>query len=305
MFHVKLVNMEKIISCALCGNESFTNYLEPQDYFLTQEAFTIVKCKNCGLLFVNPRPAATEISKYYNSESYISHSTKQKGILDRVYSFIRRKNHVRKYTIISNYKKAGSILDIGCATGEFLNFFKNKGWQTTGLEPNEKARQFASQAYNLDVLDENDIQKLPDKKFDVVTMWHVLEHVHDINERIFQLDRILKDDGIAVIAVPNSKCYDASFYGKYWAGYDVPRHIFHFTTETLAKLFEKRNFKLLEKLPMVYDAYYISMISEKYKTGKKNLVKAFFHGFRSNQYAKRNGNEFSSLIYVFGKNGLK
>jgi 2-polyprenyl-3-methyl-5-hydroxy-6-metoxy-1,4-benzoquinol methylase len=297
--------MEKINCCDLCGNKTFKDYLESKDYFLTNEGFTIVKCENCGLLFVNPRPTITEISKYYKSENYISHSTKQKGLLDKVYAIIRKKNHIKKYKLIKHYKNIGSIIDIGCATGEFLDFFKKKGWDVTGVEPNEDARNFAVNTYNLNIFDEKNINELPEKKYDIVTMWHVLEHVHDINERVFQLNRILKNEGIAVIAVPNTNSDDASFYKTFWAGYDLPRHLYHFSSNTIKDLFEKKGFRFIETKPLGFDAFYISIISEKYKTGKKNLIKAFYHGLKSNIKAKRNNNEFSSLIYIFKKNDLK
>jgi len=293
--------MEKLNSCPLCGNNMLDIYLETEDYFLTHERFTIVKCTQCGLMFVNPRPLPSEIFKYYQSENYISHSTKQTGLLDKIYSLVRKQNHFKKFKLISRYKKAGAIFDIGCATGEFLYFFKKKGWKVTGVEPNDEARNFAAKTYQVTVADEENIPNLEEKTFDVITMWHVLEHVHDINERVTQLNRLLKDDGIAVIAVPNPNSKDAAMYQKFWAGYDLPRHLYHFTAKTMEKLFDKHGFHLVEKIPLVFDAFYISLVSEKYQTGKRNLVKAFFRGLKSNLWAKQNNNEFSSMIYVFKK----
>lgn len=301
MFHVKLNEMENLNSCTLCGNNNFSVYLESKDYFLTKEEFTIVKCEKCGLMFVNPRPSAYEISNYYKSENYISHSTKHTGWLGKIYTVVRRKNHEKKYALIESYKKPGSIIDIGCATGEFLDFFKTKGWKVTGVEPDKDARKFAANTYHLKVFDEKNIQDIKERTYDVVTMWHVLEHVHDINERVFQLNRMLKEDGIAFIAVPNPQSKDAAIYKTFWAGYDLPRHLFHFSFKTITDLFEKHGFRFVEKIPLVFDAYYISIVSEKYKTGKKNLIRAFYHGLKSNIWAKKNNNEFSSLIYVFKK----
>lgn len=297
--------MEKIKKCDLCGNENFSAYLESKDYFLTQEEFTIVKCENCGFLFVNPRPSSSEISRYYKSDNYISHSTKQKGLLNKVYVLIRKINHKKKYKIISKYKPTGSILDIGCATGEFLNYLKKNGREVCGIEPDETARTFAKKTYDLDVYNEEKLAELNENNFDIITMWHVLEHVHDINERINQIHRKLKNDGIAIIAVPNPASKDAAIYQNFWAGFDLPRHLYHFKFDTIKALFEKNGFYFLEKIPMKYDAYYISMISEKYKTGGKKLFKAFFNGYKSNLWAKKNNNEFSSMIYIFKKNGLK
>lgn len=293
--------METIKFCDLCEKEKFSVFLEAKDYFLTQEKFTIVKCENCGFLFVNPRPTVNEISKYYKSEKYISHSTSQQGLLNKIYTWIRKKNHKKKYKLISQYKKLGAILDIGCATGEFLSFLKSKGWSVTGIEPNENARNFAINTYDIGVFPENAMEELGDGMYDIVSMWHVLEHVHNLNERLNIIYRLLKNDGIAIIAVPNQSSFDAAYYKKKWAGYDLPRHLYHFTTETIKILFEKNNFHFIEKTPMKYDAYYISLMSEKYKNKKQNLLKAFFQGHKSNAWAKRNDNEYSSLIYIFKK----
>ena len=291
--------MEKLEQCNVCGKNRFSNYLQGRDYFLTQEKFTIVRCDECGFLFVNPRPDIDEISKYYKSEEYISHSNTKKGALNKVYHIIRKKNHQKKLHLISSYKHSGTILDIGCATGEFLYFLKKQNWQTMGVEPDVTAQNFAKVEYGLNVFSEDFLYKTEPAKIDVITMWHVMEHVHSLELRMQQIKRLLVKDGIAFIAVPNATCYDARHYGEFWAGYDLPRHIYHFTQKTMIRLFEKHNFKLDRIVPMEYDAYYISMLSEKYKSGSKNLWKAFWNGYRSNQWAKKNENNYSSLIFIF------
>ncbi len=293
--------MEKLEQCIICGNKEFSEYLKGTDYFLTQEKFTIVKCNKCDFIFVNPRPDVQEIGKYYKSEEYISHSNNKNGLLNKVYHIIRKRNHGKKYELISNFKSNGKLLDIGCATGEFLNYVKKNNWETVGIEPDSDAREFAKTAYNLNVQPEVYLNELKSESFDIITMWHVLEHVHELKERLEQIQRLLVKNGVAIIAVPNAACYDSKIYSEYWAGYDLPRHIYHFTQETIIKLFERHNFKFEKRVPMKYDAYYISMLSEKYKSGSKNLVKAFFNGYKSNLWAKRNNDNFSSLIYVFRK----
>jgi 2-polyprenyl-3-methyl-5-hydroxy-6-metoxy-1,4-benzoquinol methylase len=294
--------MEKLEKCNVCGKNSFSNYLQARDYFLTQEEFTIVKCDECGFLFVNPRPDVNEISKYYKSEEYISHSNTKKGLLNKVYHIIRRKNHQKKFDLISSYKENGTILDIGCATGEFLNYLKKQNWETIGVEPDINAQNFARTEYKLNVFSEDFLEKTEPTKIDVITMWHVMEHVHNIEQRMQQIKRLLAKDGITFIAVPNAACYDARHYGKFWAGYDLPRHIYHFTQGTMIQLFEKYDFKLDKIVPMEYDAYYISMLSEKYKTGSRKLWKAFWKGYQSNRWARKNENNFSSLIFIFKNN---
>lgn len=291
--------MEKLEQCNVCGKNNFSNYLHGRDYFLTLEEFTIVKCNECGFLFVNPRPDKDEISRYYKSEEYISHSNSKKGLLNKVYHIIRKRNHREKFNLISSYKNSGTILDIGCATGEFLNYMKKQNWKTIGMEPNIEAQNFARTEYKLNVFSEDFLSNTEPAKIDVITMWHVLEHVHPLEERMLQIKRLLTQGGIALIAVPNADCFDAKHYGEFWAGYDLPRHIYHFTQQSMIRLFEKYNFTFDRVVPMKYDAYYINMLSEKYKTGSRNLLKAFWNGYRSNRWARKNDDNFSSLIFIF------
>lgn len=294
--------MEELKNCPICNSPNQVDYMKTLDHFLTQQEFTIVKCVYCGFLFLNPRPTKNEIGKYYESQEYISHSNKKNGILNKLYHLIRSINHKKKYQIITSYIKEGSILDIGCATGEFLNFFKGKNWYTTGVEPNENALNFAKENYGLNVYDEEFLNRTDTEKYDVITMWHVLEHVHDINQRIEQVKNLLNNNGILVIAVPNPESYDAQKYQEFWAGFDLPRHLYHFSQKCLEQLLKNYNFNLIKTYPMKYDAYYVSLLSEKYKTGKKNILKAFISGYQSNIQAKKNQENFSSVIYVFKLN---
>jgi 2-polyprenyl-3-methyl-5-hydroxy-6-metoxy-1,4-benzoquinol methylase len=293
--------MERIEYCEVCGNREFKDFLVGSDYFLTKEEFTIVKCDKCGFLFVNPRPSAQNIKKYYESTNYISHTNNSKGILNKAYHIIRRLNHKKKYNLILRHKEVGTILDIGCATGEFLKYLQDRNWDTIGIEPDDKARQYAIEKYGLNIYSEIYLKEISKEKIDVVTMWHVLEHVHFLKDRIKQINRILTNNGTLIIAVPNPECYDAKKYGKFWAGYDLPRHIHHFSQQTIVKLLKEFGFKLEERIPMKFDAYYICMLSEKYKTGKMNLMKAVLGGIKSNRWAKKNNDNFSSMIYVFQK----
>jgi len=303
MFHVKPNKMEELKQCIICENEEFSVHLQGSDYFLTHEKFTIVKCNKCGFIFVNPRPDVHEIGKYYKSEDYISHSNTKKGLVNTIYHIIRKRSHRKKFDLISSYKQSGNLLDIGCATGEFLNYVKKNGWDTIGIEPDLSAREFATATYNLNVHPEDFLNQLNSGTIDIITMWHVLEHVHGLKERMEQLQRLLVKNGVAFIAVPNVGSFDTKYYGEFWAGYDLPRHIYHFTQETIIRLFEGYNFQLEKIVPMKYDAYYISMLSEKYKNGSKNLLTAFLNGNKSNRWAKRNNSNYSSLIFVFRKTG--
>jgi 2-polyprenyl-3-methyl-5-hydroxy-6-metoxy-1,4-benzoquinol methylase len=293
--------MELLSNCPVCNNNKFSEFLQCKDHFLSKETFFILKCENCGLLFTNPRPDKKTIGQYYKSNQYISHSNTRKGIVNRIYHFVRSLNHRTKYKSISKIKSEGEILDIGCATGEFLAYFKKRGWKITGIEPDSDARKYAQNNYCLDVFPEDEIQSLGEKRFDVITLWHVLEHVPELNRRIQELYRLLKDDGILIIAVPNASSYDANHFGTYWAGYDVPRHLYHFNKEVIGRLFKKHHFICSDILPMKFDSFYISLLSEKYLSGKNKYFKAINTGIKSNCYARRNENNYSSLIFVLEK----
>ena len=289
--------MELLRNCPICGSESFDPFISGKDYFLTGEPFEIVKCRNCGFRFTNPRPKATELGKYYESTESLSHSNKQKGLFAAVYQQVRKYTLVLKLSLIKQFQEKGEILDIGCATGQFLHFMRQHGWKTTGIEPDDKTRAKAISEYSLQVFPEEKLNTFQKTSFDVITMWHVLEHVSDLNARMEQLKSLLKPIGTLFIAIPNCEAQDAKFYGKYWAGYDLPRHLYHFTKEDIIRLAENHGFKIVRILPMKFDAFYVSLLSEKYKSGKMRWFPAFWNGLMSNIKSKpQNGH--SSLIYV-------
>ncbi len=291
--------MEEIRKCIVCENKSFTLFLKCKDHFLSKEDFTIQECQKCGFRITNPRPFENHLGEYYESDEYISHSNTKKGLVSAIYQKVRNHTLKKKYQLLTAFCDKGKILDVGCATGEFLNVFKQNDWTVYGIEPNENARNFAISNYGLDIGAEDNIKKLDPKSFDVVTMWHVLEHVSELNERINEIKILLKNNGILVIAVPNCNSLDAKIYKEYWAAYDLPRHLYHFTQNSITGLLNKHKFELKKIIPMKFDSYYVSLLSEKYKSGKQKYLKAAWNGFRSNLYARSNKNEYSSLIYIF------
>lgn len=299
MFHVKQ-NQEllEIKNCPLCSGNVLAPYLDTKDYFYTQELFSLVQCEQCSFVFTNPVPAIP--NKYYETPDYLSHNTKNNGIFGGLYSIIRKINIKRKFRLVTRYCSSGTMLDIGCGTGELLHFFATNDWVVTGVEPNVTAREFAIKNYNLNVLNENELDNLGSGAYDVISMWHVLEHVPDLHKRLSQINRLLKVGGTVFIALPNLASPDSKKYQKYWSALDVPRHLYHFTQDTFVKLISKHNMKLIHAEPMKFDAYYVSLLSEKYLKNPLYFLSAIYNGYISNLKAKLRNN-YSSMIFVVKK----
>ena len=251
------------------------------------------------MLITYPQPSVESLGKYYESEDYISHTDGKRSLFEKAYHFVKSIALKNKLDLINSQQpKKGRILDIGAGTGDFLAVAKDNGWETVGVEPSEKARAIALKKAVSFV---EETSGLENHSFDVITMWHVLEHVPNLDNQIKELKRLLKPSGTLIVAVPNFKSFDAKHYGTFWAAYDVPIHFWHFSKKAIKVLFEKENMKLEKILPMKFDSFYVSLLSEKYKHGKMNFVKAFFIGLQSNIKAKRNF-EYSSHIYVLKNN---
>jgi len=276
-------------------------FLTVKDYTVSKETFGLYRDEKYDMLVTFPKPNALDLPKYYQSEDYISHSDKKTGLVSIIYQFVRSFTLKNKVKIISHFQpEKGNLLDIGAGTGHFLDLAKKKGWNITGIEPDDDAKKLAS---DKGITFVKDIGSLGKQDYDVITMWHVLEHVPDLDEQIKHLRRILKPEGTLIIAVPNFRSFDAKHYKRFWAGYDVPRHLWHFSKKSIRVLFQEQNMKVIQMIPMKWDAYYVSLLSEKYKRGYMNLFKAFYIGFKSNYLAKQRF-EYSSIIYVI-KNDKK
>ncbi|MDR0228230.1 MAG: class I SAM-dependent methyltransferase [Flavobacteriaceae bacterium] len=273
-------------------------FLSVTDYSVSKEKFDLLLDEELQMLQTIPVPSINDLPRYYESEDYISHTDGKKGIFEKVYQFVKKIAIRNKITLLGDVAAhKGKLLDIGCGTGEFLLAAKNSGWEVVGFEPNNKASQLAK-TKNLFLVDStNQIEK---ESLDAITMWHVLEHVPNLEEQIIELHRLLKPGGALIIAVPNFRSYDASYYGAHWAAYDVPRHLWHFSQHSIERLFTPFGFDLKEKFPMLFDSFYVSLLSEKYKTGKQNWWKGFTVGLKSNIEARKNM-EYSSLIYFLQK----
>jgi 2-polyprenyl-3-methyl-5-hydroxy-6-metoxy-1,4-benzoquinol methylase len=292
-------NLVPVPECPICGEKNRRAYLSCKDHTVSKVYFEIVECASCSFAFTSPRPAESDLGWYYESEDYISHSNTSKGLVSRLYQRVRKHTLAKKLKLVNREGKKGTLLDIGCGTGEFLNTVKNDGWKTIGIEPSPSARKQGIENYKLDVRDENELGNLPPKSVDVITMWHVMEHVPHLAERVQKLHELLKDDGVLFVAVPNRNSYDAAYYKKNWAAYDVPRHLWHFRAQDMRTLMANGALEVKNILPMKFDSYYISMLSEKYKTGHSNLIAAVWRGWISNRKAGKEGS--SSLIYIIRK----
>lgn len=294
--------METLPSCPICDNKSFVPFLVCKDHTVSKKDFNIVSCTACGFKFTNPRPLESDLGAYYQSADYISHSNTRKGLISKLYQRVRNYTLGKKLRLINKLNNGpGTILDIGCGTGEFLNVCKRAGWITKGIEPDAGARNYGISQYGLDVADEDALKSLTNASCDIISMWHVLEHVPHLNARIEEVKRLLKDKGTIIIAVPNCSSKDAVKYGSFWAAYDVPRHLYHFTPKDMRTLIDKHGMKVTQVLPMRFDSYYVSMLSEKYSTGKTRLLPALLTGLRSNMAASGTGETYSSQIYIIKK----
>ena len=271
--------------------------LRVKDYLVTNEEFTLIYDSEKEMLLTNPQPEENQLSKYYESDDYISHTDNKKGIVSFLYQSVKKRALQHKLNLITSLKKdANNILDIGAGTGDFLKHIKSENRSIFGIEPNKKARALASKkGINL----EESIADFKGKTFDVITMWHVLEHVPNLDETIQKIEALLNSNGVLIIALPNYNSFDAAYYKNYWAAFDAPRHLWHFSRNAMKKIFSN-NLMLLKTKPMIFDSFYVSLLSEKNKTGKQNLIKAFLIGLQSNLSALKT-KEYSSLVYCYKK----
>src|SRR5690554_2352499 len=275
MFHVKQ-NIKPIDKEVISSDFK----LKVKDYFLSGEEFELKQNKDFGFLETHPQPLEN-LSKYYETDDYISHTDSAKGLFAKAYQIVKNYNLKYKFSKLENIKEGSSILDYGCGTGDFLVYAKKRNLKIKGVEPNPQALKLASNKLGDSAVSDLSIDEL-DMKFDLITLWHVLEHISDLYPFLESLKSKLKPEGKIYIAVPNHLSYDAKFYGKYWAAYDVPRHLWHFSPQSLEKLFKSFGMKIEKQHPLWFDSYYVSLLSEKYKKNRFGLLRAIFIASLSN-----------------------
>lgn len=277
-------------------NSNKKHYLICKDFTVSNKKFDLLYNIELDMLETFPQPKGIELASYYESEDYISHTDSKKSFTDKLYQSIKSIALKNKLKLLNSFKtEEKKLLDIGCGTGDFLLTCKNNGWNVVGVEPNKTAKKIAETKLTSTIY--IDIDNVLSKRFDVITLWHVLEHVPNLEEYISKLKLLLKPNGVLIVAVPNFKSYDAQYYKQFWAAFDVPRHLWHFSKKAIQELFSRQQLKVEMILPMKFDSFYVSLLSEKYKTGKSNLMKAFMIGLTSNVKASTS-NEYSSLIYI-------
>ena len=290
-----------LTNCPVCSGGNLLKKLDCIDHSTSKEKFTIVSCETCDFTFTNPRPKDNSLGEYYKSDMYISHTNNTKGVFNWMYHAVRKYAIGTKLNLLKRTSKNKNHLDIGCGTGEFLNACKKAGYKTKGIEPSELAREQAIKNFNLSISENTNLTQFKESQFDSISMWHVLEHVTSLNETIEEFKRILSENGKVIIAVPNQMSWDAKHYKEFWAGWDVPIHLWHFSKLSIEKLFNNYNFKLIKKKPMLFDSFYVSILSEEFKTGNKNFVNGFIIGLISNIIGTLTKRGCSSIIYVFEK----
>lgn len=290
-------------SCPLCSSEKISIHLNSRDYFLTGEPFALFKCSSCGFVFTQDYPEEHETGKYYESEEYLSHNDNPNGFSDRIYRLVRSIMLRRKLRMVQKITglKKGTILDFGSGSGHFAHTMKKAGWQVKGIEINANARNSSASKHGIEILDPKQISALKNASFDCVTLWHVLEHFHEPFEYFGEIMRLLKPGGICITALPNCSSYDARHYREFWAAYDVPRHLWHFTPSTFAIFSGKTGFQTVKLMNLPADVFYISYVSEKYKEVNnpflKGIIRAKFYAIG----AFFNKEKSSSLIYILRK----
>jgi 2-polyprenyl-3-methyl-5-hydroxy-6-metoxy-1,4-benzoquinol methylase len=283
------------------GEQSKHINFSVKDHSVSGEIFELVKNETLGYLETKPQPSIEKLPDYYKSEDYISHTDSKRNLFEKAYHFVKKIALKRKLNLINSYSdKKGRLLDVGCGTGDFLEFSKQNGWSILGIEPNDEARLIANKKTNNSVYKSDHLLNLQHNSFDIITLWHVLEHLPNLDEHIAVFRRLLKRNGTLIIAVPNYRSYDAKFYKTYWAAFDVPRHLWHFSKSSIKNLMAEANMNVVKTYPMQFDAFYVSLLSEKYKTGRMKIVRPFFIGLISNLkgiWTK----EYSSIIYCVKK----
>lgn len=290
--------------CPACGQATLAISLEVTDHSVSKESFRILACPACGLRRTDPQPPAGAIGRYYASQDYVSHSDTRAGLVNRMYHLARRFMLGRKAARVraASGRSTGRLLDVGAGTGYFAAHMRDLGWDVTALEPDEGARSAAMKRAGLEIRPLEQLAELPAGQFDVITLWHVLEHVYEPWDYLRRFHALLAPGGTLVIAVPNPDSRDARVYGLWWAAWDVPRHLWHFSAGAMQHLLARERFRQAALHTMPLDAFYVSMLSEKYQgRGVTGLIRGAWNGCLTWLASLGKATAASSLVYVARK----
>jgi 2-polyprenyl-3-methyl-5-hydroxy-6-metoxy-1,4-benzoquinol methylase len=295
--------MTHYINCPVCNSPQLVFFMKCNDFLVTGKEYELYRCSDCNFILTQDHPEEKEIGSFYQSQDYISHSDAQKGLFNSLYHLVRKLMLKRKMSIVKNVSglNRGTILDIGSGTGYFASTMKKAGWNVSGVEVNDAAREFSIKKFGLNIIPSGEINNIPSYSYDCITLWHVLEHLENPVYYLKEIDRLLKPGGICLVALPNWLSFDAKYYKQFWAAYDVPRHLWHFNPDSIHRLAERYQFNIIEKIPLPFDSYYISILSEKNRQALFPVIQGFFTGFKSNLISLFQQEKNSSLIYVLKK----
>lgn len=300
------MSLVNIVTCPVCGSKKLAPAFSCVDYYATGETFEIGKCNACGFLFTQSFPSEDSIDRYYDTTDYISHSNTSKGLVNKLYHIVRNTMMKKKATLVEAHTFTTSrwLLDIGCGTGYFLSHMSKRGWAVKGIEKNKEAREFAHRNLGVFSYPPEKLNEIEEQTIGVITLWHSLEHLEKLNETLSSIHKLLVENGTVIIAVPNTASADATYYKEKWAAYDVPRHLWHFIPDTMEILAKKNGFGIEKMYPMPFDAYYVAMLSEKYKKNNVAFIKGLWVGLQCYFKSMGNVSKSSSIIYVLRKSEI-
>lgn len=288
--------------CEVCGSASIQFQSNIKDHSISKQDFLLLKCADCHFLFTGNAPTEENAGAFYQSEDYISHSDTSKGLVSKLYHSVRDIMLGKKKALLDHLGAKKTLLDVGSGTGYFLAHMQKHGYQTKGIEIDDKARSFSINQFGLDVgSPEKLLNNQINSTFGYITLWHVLEHLYRPNDYLQAMKALLDDDGYLIIALPNYTCFDAKYYDTFWAGYDVPRHLWHFTPKSLDLMLKNNGFEIISKELMPFDPFYNAMLSEKYKNNPLGLIRGCCTGFISLCLGTFNVDKASSIIYTIKK----
>lgn len=297
------MNYQDFDPCPICGASGQTPYANCTDFMVSKESYYLLRCPSCGVVYTLDPPSENELRRYDKLSLKLKLGDAPKSLMEKLYYHVRARMLRKKAKIIETYayRTSGSLLNYGAKTGYFSHRMERRGWKVTSLERYHEERLFSLEMFHHRMMDMSELDKLHAGTFDVITMWHVFEHMHHPHELLDRFYELLRPGGVLVMACPNIRSTDAMYYGPYWAAYDVPRHLWHFDPVSLAQLLHRHGFTLMHHERMPFDSFYISILSEKHMRHKMAFLRGMWEGLRSWRISITHRGKSSSLIYVFRK----